>query len=189
MRLKPRFEWRADIKKLEGMRMLRSFIYITGLISEWSGRAVSVLIPAMAAALVFEVVARYVFDSPTVWAHETSIFMFGYAGTLAGAYVLKYRAHISVDVVYARLSPRVKAILDSITALIFFCAVGLVIYKGWGSAMFALATDAHSSSTWGPPLAHFRFVIPVGGFLLILQGISNWLRDLYFAITNKELVT
>jgi len=170
------------------MRALRSFINIVDFMSEWSGRIVSVLIPCMAAVLVFEVVARYAFNAPTAWAHETSIFMFGYCGAFAGAYVLKYRAHVNVDVIYSRLSPRVKAILDSITALIFFYFVGLLVYKGWGTAVTALVINQHSASSWGPPVAHFRFVIPVAGFLLILQGLSSWLRDLYFAILNRELM-
>lgn len=170
------------------MRALKSFIYIVDLTSEWSGRVVSVLIPCMAAVLVFEVVARYAFNAPTAWAHETSIFMFGYCGALAGAYVLKYRAHVNVDVIYSRLSPRAKAIVDLITALIFFYFIGLVIYKGWETAMTALVMNYHSSSNWGPPMAHFRFVIPVAGFLLILQGMASWLRNLYFAIKNRELI-
>jgi TRAP-type mannitol/chloroaromatic compound transport system permease small subunit len=170
------------------MRTLGSFIRIVDLISEWSGRIVSVLIPCMAAVLVFEVISRYAFDSPTAWAHETSIFMFGYCGALAGAYVLKYKSHVNVDVIYSRLSPRVKAILDLITALIFFYFIGLVIFKGWETAWTALVMNQHSSSSWGPPVAHFRFVIPVAGFLIILQGLANWLRNLYFAIKNRELV-
>lgn len=169
------------------MRILRSFVRIVDTISEWSGKAVTFLIPATVAVIVCEVVLRYFFNNPTTWGHETSIFMYGYCGAIAGAYVLKYHAHVSVDIVYARQSPRVKAILDSVTALIFFYFVTLVIYTGWEEAIAALAIDLHSASIWGVSLVHFRFLVPASGFLLILQGIANWVRNLYFAIMNEDL--
>ncbi len=169
------------------MRILRSFVRTADTISEWSGKAVAVLLPFAVVVIIYEVVSRYFFESPTTWGHELSIFFYGYCGAIAGAYVLKHHRHITVDVIYARQSPRVKAILDSVTALIFFYFVTLVIYKGWEQAMAALAIDLHSGSVWNVSLVHFRFLIPASGFLLILQGMANWGRTLYFAITNEEL--
>lgn len=169
------------------MRMLRAFIRIMDTVSEKLGNMLSILIPVMVAVLVIEVVARYAFQSPTVWAHETSIFLYGYCGMLAGAYTLKHRGHINVDIVYSRLSPRTKAILDVLTGLLFFLMVGLIIHQGWEMGMKSLVMHEHTSSPWGPPLAHFRLVIPVGAFLLMLQGIANWVRKLYLAVTNREL--
>lgn len=167
--------------------MLRAFIRIIDTVSEKLGNMLSILIPAMVVVLAIEVVARYAFQSPTVWAHETSIFLYGYCGMLAGAYTLKHRGHINVDILYSRLSPRKKAILNVLTGFLFFLMVGLVIYQGWKMGMKSLVMHEHTSSPWAPPLAHFRLVIPVGAFLLLLQGIANWIRNLYLAITNREL--
>jgi len=169
------------------MRMLRLFVRPIDTLSEWSGRLVSILIPLTVAVITYEVVVRYAFRAPTIWAHETSIFLLGYCGMLAGAYVLKRNEHIRVDIVYGRLSPRTRAILDLITSPLFFFIMALIIYEGLKAGMLSLRINEHTASAWGPPLAHFRLIIPAGAFLLFLQAIPNWIRNLYLAIKNTEL--
>lgn len=170
------------------MRTLRSFIRTVDEISERLGKILSFLILGMVAVLVYEVVARYGFHAPTIWAHETSIFFWGYCGILAGAYTLRHHAHINVDILYSRLSLRARAILDVVTGLLFFFIMVLIIYEGWKMGMTAVARHEHTGTIWGPPLAHFKLVLPVGAFLLLVQGIANWIRSLYLALTDKDLI-
>jgi TRAP-type mannitol/chloroaromatic compound transport system permease small subunit len=169
------------------MQALKLFIRIVDKISCWIGTAVSVLLPAMTLVLAFEVVARYVFKRPTIWAFDMSIFMFGYCGLLAGAYVLRNKEHINVDLLYGRFSPRGKAIMDVLTGLLFYFFIILVIIYGWKAAHSALLFGDRRPTEWGPPLGHFKLMIPVGALLLLLQGLANWIRNLYLAITGKEL--
>jgi TRAP-type mannitol/chloroaromatic compound transport system permease small subunit len=169
------------------MQALKVFIRIVERLNTWIGVAVSVLLPAMAIALTYEVVARYLFRRPTIWAYDMAIFMFGYCGLLAGAYVLMEKAHVNVDIIYMRLSRRGKAAMDVITGLLFFFFIILVIIYGWKAAIFALELGKRTNTEWAPPVGHFRLMIPVGAFLLLLQGLANWIRDLYLVITNKEL--
>jgi len=170
------------------MRMLRSFILTVDATSERLGKILSFLIFGMTAVLVYEVVVRYAFNAPTVWAHETGIFFWGYCGILAGAYTLKHHAHINVDILYSRLSPRVRAILDVVTGLLFFFIMGLIIYEGWKMGTASLAIHERSPTPWSPPVAHFKLVLPIGAFLLLVQGLANWIRSLHLALTNKELM-
>jgi len=171
------------------MQTLRLFIRIMDKISEWIGLSASVLLPAMVAVLTYEIVSRYVFAKPTVWVFDTAIFMFGYCGLLSGAYVLREREHINVDVLYNCLSPRKRAVLDSITSLLLFFFVILVIIYGWKSAISSIVLDEHTSTEWGAPVGHFKLMLPIGGLLLFLQGIANWIRSVYRAVTNKEFDT
>jgi TRAP-type mannitol/chloroaromatic compound transport system permease small subunit len=169
------------------MRLFKAVLRAVDRLSEGIGLLVSVLMPAMVVVLAIEVVARYVFNSPTLWAYDTAIFMFGYTGLLGGAYALKRREHINVDLFYARLSPRGKAVLDVITGLLFFFFMALVVIYGWGTAIDALEGGEATATLWGPPIGHFKLMIPIGAALLILQGLANWIRSLYLAATNKEL--
>ena len=169
------------------MRALRFFIRTMDWVSDRLGLMLSVLLPTMVLILTYEVVARYFFKNPTVWAYDMAIFMFGYTGLLCGAHVLRRKEHISVDLVYERLSPRKRAILDSITSLLFFFFIVLVIIYSSKTAFFALKMGQKTATEWAPPVSHFKFMIPVGGFLLLLQGFANWIRSLYRAITDKEL--
>jgi TRAP-type mannitol/chloroaromatic compound transport system permease small subunit len=169
------------------MRLFKAVLRAVDRLSEGIGLLVSVLMPAMVVVLAIEVVARYVFNSPTLWAYDTAIFMFGYTGLLGGAYALKRREHINVDLFYARLSPRGKAVLDVITGLLFFFFMALVVIYGWGTAIDAIEGGEATATLWGPPIGHFKLMIPIGAALLILQGLANWIRSLYLAATNKEL--
>jgi TRAP-type mannitol/chloroaromatic compound transport system permease small subunit len=168
------------------MKVLRAVIRTVDKVSEVVGLAMSVLIPAMVAVLTFEVVARYVFKSPTMWAYDTSIFMFGYAGLLCGAYALKFNAHINVDVLYARLSPRRKALMDLISGLIVFFFVLLVIIYGTNEAVSSFIRNERRPTEWAPPVGHLKLMIPIGGILLLLQGLANWIRTFYRFVTGKE---
>lgn len=168
------------------MRVLRNFLYIIDTISEWIGKAVSVLPLAMVLVLSYEVVSRYVFNKPTIWAQDIVIFMFGYTGLLAGAYALKHGDHINVDFLYERLSPRKRAILDIFNGLLGFFFLILVIVMDWDPAINALANHQRTASDWAPPIGHFKLMIPIGGFLFLMQGLANWIRTLYFVVTKKE---
>jgi TRAP-type mannitol/chloroaromatic compound transport system permease small subunit len=170
------------------MNALRFSLRIIDKTSTWIGLAVSVLMPAMVCVLAYEVVSRYFFGKATLWAYDTAIFMFGYCGLLAGAYVQRERAHIDVDLIYARFSARGKAVLDVITGLLIFFFLILIIVYTWEPAVSAIANRETRPGEWAPPVGHFKLMIPLGAFLILLQGLANWIRSLYRAITGKEFV-
>jgi len=169
------------------MQSVKLVLHAVDRLSEVVGLLVSVLMPAMVAVLSIEVIARYIFNSPTIWAYDTAVFMFGYVGLLGGAYTLRKKQHINVDLIYARLSARGRAVLDVITGFLFFFFMTLVIVYGWDNAIEAIRGKEATATLWGPPIGHFKLMIPVGGALLVLQGLANWIRSFYLAVTNKEL--
>ena len=132
----------------------------------------------MVFVLTYEVIARYIFQSPTIWAFDMAIFMFGYCGLLSGAYVLKHREHINVDLVYERFSDRGRAIADVLTGLLLFFFIILVIVYGWEEAYKAIVNGDRRPTEWGPPVGHFKLMIPLGALLIFLQGLANWMRSL-----------
>jgi len=105
----------------------------------------------------------------------------------AGAYALLLREHVIFDLVYRRLSRRKKAIIDSITAIFFFLAIGVIIWQGWDMAYHSTVMGEHSPSAWRPPTYPFKWVTPVAGFILFMQGIANFIRNIFFAIQGREL--
>ncbi|MFC1995076.1 TRAP transporter small permease subunit, partial [Chloroflexota bacterium] len=76
---------------------MRAALKVIDIISEWSGKVSSLLIYAGIFLLVYEVFLRYVFDSPTRWVYGTTQRLFAFFHIIGGAYVLLYRAHISMD--------------------------------------------------------------------------------------------
>jgi len=141
----------------------------------------------MIGTILFEVVARYAFNSPTIWSLETSTMLYATCVIGAGAYTLLHGAHVRMDAFYSRWPKRVKAIVDVCTfpTLLAFC--GVLLYKasieGWQSCV----TWEHATTAWGPPIYPIKIMLTVAALLILLQGIANFIRDLTLAITGKEL--
>ena len=169
------------------MRGVKAFCHIIDTISDKTGKGVSFFILILSIALIYEVVARYVFNKPTQWAHELGMFMYGTACMLAGAYVLLHKAHVSLDLLYSRVTRRKQAILDLVTAPVFFFVVILIFWYGTDFARNSWKMLEISSSPWHPPYYPIKTVIPLAAFLLLLQGIVKLIRDLFFVIYGKEL--
>src|SRR3546814_11636194 len=83
-----------------------------GAVNGFAGHYVAYWSVLAVAAYYFEVVARYIFNSPTNWVHESMFLMFGMQYLLSGGYCLREDSHVRVDVIYERFSERTKAIID-----------------------------------------------------------------------------
>ena len=156
-------------------------------ISEWSGRLAAWLTLASVLILTYEVVARYVFHHPTLWAHDTSTLLFGVLYALTGAYAMYTKNHVGVDVLYARLSPRARAALDVATSVVFFLFVGAFFWHGWKFFLVSFTRREFSLNNQYIPVYPAKFAIPAGAFLLLLQGVAKLLQDLYLLATGREL--
>ena len=166
--------------------MARSLLKIIDSISEWAGKCTSFLILPGIAVLAWEVISRYGFNQPTMWAHGTSQRLFAIYYILGGAYVLRYRDHVNVDLIYSRFPPRTKAILDLITSLAFFVFCGVLLWQGLGFAMTSLSQLEPDATPWRAPVYPVKLMIPVGALLILLQGLANFSRNLVTAITGRK---
>ena len=126
----------------------------------------------------FEVVGRYVFNSPTNWAHESMFLMFGMQYMLAGAFAYREDAHVRVDIVYASFSPRGKAIADVVTSVFFFIFAGTLFVTGWRFAMDSVGVGEVSFTEWGIQYWPVKLTMVIGAILILLQGLAQLMRDI-----------
>lgn len=152
------------------------------------GNSVSYLMPVLALVVAFEVFSRYLLDSPTIWAYDTSLFIFGYIAALGGAYAQQQRAHINVDILYNKVSPRTKSIFNlfSFALAIFFMVI--VCKMSIGKFEEAIEFNYRRQSEWAPHVHHYWLMMTTASVLLILQLSSDWLDSLHQAITGKPLL-
>lgn len=164
---------------------MRAFIRAIGFISEWSGKIFSFLWLPVVLVIVYEVILRYVFAAPTIWAHEVMIYLCAMIYIMGGAYTQYLRKHISMDIFYSRYSLRGRAILDLITFPFFCLFVGALLWAGadraWDAVMIMETTGTH----WNPPIWPVLLLIPLGALLLLLQGLSKFIDDLTTVIGRK----
>lgn len=147
-------------------------------ISLWSGRISAWLTLAGVLVLSYEVFGRYFFDYSWVLAHEVTTKTLGVMYVVAGAYALLNRDHVGVDVLSSRLKPRARAALDVVMSCMFFLFVGGLLIYGWEFFHDAFARREHSLENPGLPTYPYKFAIPLGVGLLLLQGIADLLRNI-----------
>ncbi len=148
--------------------------YVGEYVSYWGVIAVFVY--------YYEVVARYVFNSPTNWVHESMFLMFGMQYMLSGAYGYRDDSHVRVDILYARLSPRARAACDVFTSIFFFIFTVTMLVTGWRFAMDSIGFDEHSFTEWGVQYWPVKLMIPIGAALIVLQGIARLAKDVLLLV-------
>ncbi len=153
------------------------------------GRIIAFLTVGMMGVVTVEVVLRYGFNSPTLWAHETAQFLYGAYCILGGAYVLLHKAHVSMDIIYVRLSLRKRAILDLFTSPLVFLYLGMMLWHGTIFASKSVGLLEVSPTAWAPPVWPIKMVLPIAALLFLLQGIVRFVRDLTTAVTGRESVS
>lgn len=157
---------------------MQGFFLTVDRISTWIGQAFAWLIVGLTGLIGYEVFARYVLNKPHAWAFDVQIMMYGTLFMMAGAYTLSKNGHVRGDVLYSFFSPRTQAFFDLILYIVFFIpGVVALCYAGYTFAADAWAIKEHSSVTAdGPPIYHFKTIIPIAGTLLIFQGFVEIVR-------------
>lgn len=147
-------------------------------ISAWTGRLVCWLGLLLSAAVIYEVASRYVFNRPTIWAFDVAMMLTSILCLMPAAYLLKEKAHIRVDVLFDMFPKRVQLLIECIFYLVFFFPFTLVmVWYGSRATHFAwAANEISNTSQWGEPIAWWKGVIPLAFFLLLLQGIAEFIR-------------
>ena len=126
----------------------------------------------------YEVLARFVFNSPTNWVHESMFLMFGMQYMISGAYAYREDQHVRVDVVYSHLSPRGKAIADIVSSVFFFIFTITMLVTGWRFASDAIHNTEISFTEWAVQYWPVKLCIPIGAALIVLQGVSKLVKDI-----------
>ena len=147
-------------------------------VSTWVGQAFSWLIVGLTLLVSWEVFSRRFFDSPHAFTFDAMIMLYGTLFMMAGAYTLSKNGHVRGDVLYGFFSPRLQAGLDLALYLLFFIpGIVALVWAGYHFAADSWAIKEHSSITAdGPPLYHFKTVIPVAGAMILLQGLVEIVR-------------
>ncbi len=159
------------------MPFLQRFIKTIDTINDRVGRFLSYFLFAFFGLLFIEVILRYFFNSPTVWANELAQMLFGTYAILGGGYILLIGGHVNVDLVYSRFSVKTRAAIDIGTSLLFFLFCGMLLIYGGSLSWDSLSRFEHSQSAWNPPLYPAKLMIPLAAALLILQGVTKLIRD------------
>ncbi|MGQ0607024.1 MAG: TRAP transporter small permease subunit [Chloroflexota bacterium] len=158
-------------------------------VSEWTGRLFCWIIVPLMLGTTYEVLARYVFNAPTIWAYDLSYMLYGGHFMLGAGYTLLRGGHIRTDIFYQNWSPRTRATVDALLYLLFFFpGMAFYFWMGTQEAVQSWSIGERSdASPWRPLISPLKTAMPAGALLLIFQGISEFIKSAYLALKGRAL--
>ena len=166
---------------------MKAYINFADQFVVWIGRSFAWGIFVLTAAVMYEVIMRYFFNAPTLWAFDFTIQMYGAVFMMGGASAMSTKTHVKADMYYNKLSEKGQAILDLILFICFYApGVFALTYAGYFYAKKAWIV--HETSWNSPAQIQIYFsksLIPIAGLLLLIIGISEIFRCIICIKTGK----
>ena len=145
-------------------------------------RVAMFLIALIVVIMFYEVVMRYVFEKPTLWVNEMSLWTAGGVYLLAGLYVMQQRGHIRIFILYDMVSRNWQRVFDSISTLLIVLFAAAIFWGGFNEAWAKLMRWETFGTAWDPPIpATMKPLILVTVTLIAVQAVMNLIVD-----WNKE---
>lgn len=171
------------------MTRLKKFIACVDRLSELSGAAGKWFAVVLVVTATYDTIARHFFNAPTIWAYDVNCIAGGVIYMLGASYDYLYNAHTRVDLFYTKMSPRWQAIMDIICSLLMFFPLMFIML--WLSVSWSIRAwrinEVLMNSFWYPPAWPYRAVFALGLLLLLLQGVSRLIKDVYFVFKGEKL--
>jgi TRAP-type C4-dicarboxylate transport system permease small subunit len=168
--------------------MLKKVLHCVDKISEYVGKGDSFILMIIIFATFYEVVVRYFLGSPTSWSNELSSIIFAIYMMMGGAYVYLKKGHVTMDILFARFSPRMKALVNILAFIIGAFFLIIMVWKGGERAIDTIITNEHSTTVWAPSMIPFRVCLPLGCLLFLLQALAQFIRDLFVLIKGEAYI-
>jgi TRAP-type mannitol/chloroaromatic compound transport system permease small subunit len=168
------------------MHKMDGLLHLVDSMNKLAGRTVAWLVPVLMLTISYEVIMRYLFRAPTIWAWDVSVQLFAVILFFGGGYLLLHEGHVRVDVIYSRLSKRWQVILDLITFPIFLLYVVILFWKFIVVSRSSIASREVTNSLFAPPIYPLKVIMTLAVFFLLMQGVAKFIRDLRAISVGKK---
>jgi len=146
-------------------------------LSTFVGKLCAWTVVGLTVLITVEVFSRYVLNKPHAWVLDAQIMLYGTLFMAAGAYTLSKNGHVRGDVLYGFFQPRTQATIDLVLYIVFFLpGIVALTWAGWSFAQDSLAIREQTFNADPLPVYPFKFVIPIAGGVLLLQGLVEIVR-------------
>lgn len=160
------------------MQLIETFIKIIEGMNKRIGKASAYLIFVFMSLMVYEVISRYFFNSPTIWVHEICGFLFAAYVALTGAWVLLEKGHVAVDIIYQYFPSKGKDLADIVVSLIALFMFSVLFWQGYKFAWHSFTTGQHSHTLFAPLLWPVKAMLPLGSLFFLLQILADLARSI-----------
>lgn len=133
---------------------------------------------AIVLVMFYEVIARYVFEKPTLWANELSLWIAGFVLLFAGQYAMQQRSHIRIYIIYDLMPRWMQKLSDCLSVGLIWAFTFAIVWGGFNEAWTKLLRMETFGTSWDPPLpATMKAGLLVFMGLVALQALSNLIAD------------
>ena len=155
-----------------------NYVRVVDYVSTKFGRVAMYLIFIMIGTLLLDAVTRNLIKFPLSWCVELAQFTMAAYYIMGGAYSMQLHSHVRMDLVYDHLSPRGKARMDTFTAIFLVIYLVVLLIGSISSTIYAIETNQRLFSMWNPSVIPIKVIMVAGIFLMLLQAISTFFKDL-----------
>jgi TRAP-type C4-dicarboxylate transport system permease small subunit len=142
------------------------------------GRVTMMLVVVLTCVMLYEVLLRYVFEAPTLWANEMSLWLAGFVFLCSGLYAMQQRSHIRIVLLYDAVPRSVQRIFDSISTLLIVVFAFFLCYGGYGEAFEKLYRWETFGTAFDPPIpATMKPMVLIIVSLVAVQAVVNLISD------------
>jgi TRAP-type mannitol/chloroaromatic compound transport system permease small subunit len=180
---------RRDVKADEFPPAVLSLVRGIDSASDWAGRLFCWLIVPLILGTTYEVIVRYLFNAPTIWAYDLSYMLYGAHFMLGAGYTLLKGGHIRTDIFYQNWSARTQGTVDALLYLfLFFPGMIFFFWMGSQEGLHSWSIGERSdASPWRPVVYPLKLVLPVTALLILIQGVSEFIKSLHLALRGRPL--
>jgi TRAP-type mannitol/chloroaromatic compound transport system permease small subunit len=160
-------------------KFVQVFIDCVTAMNRWVFKGATLLMFVIVPVMLFAVLARYGFNSPSAWAMELALMLFGPYFLMIGPYLLHERGHVNLDLVQLAVGPQVRRVLELINYPVIIAFAGILLVYAVPFAVQSFEYRETTYSSWNPPIWPVKLFVPLALVLLGLQATAEWLRMLF----------
>lgn len=157
---------------------MKSYVRVVDRLNYLIGRVVMYGIFVMVAILMWSTISK-VTSIPSLWTLEMAQYAMVAYYLVGGPYSMQLKANIRMDLFYHSWSDRKKAQVDAFTILFLIFYLGVLLYGGIESTLYSYEYGQRSPSAWRPYIWPVKVIMVVGIFLMLLQSISEFFKDIF----------
>lgn len=169
------------------IKAAKTYVRYMDKTSRLVGKFAMYLVFPMVGILLFETIARIIFNRSQLWSVEMTQFFMAAYYLLGGAYTLIIGGHVRMDLFYHRWSAKRKALADVITFFITGIYMVVLLYGGIKGLMYSIKYKQVSYSSWAPQVTPIKIIMLIGITLMFLQTIAELIKDI--ATARGEEIT
>lgn len=160
------------------LKLATTYVRIVDRINYVLGRIMMYGLFVMIGILLWSTISKQMFVVPSYWTLEMAQFALVAYYLVGGPYSIQMESNVRMDLFYGEWSTRKKAWFDSFTVVLLIFYLGVLLYGGIDSTLYAIEYNERAPTLWRPLLWPVKTVMCFGIFLMLLQAVSELIKDI-----------